>query len=278
MNFIKTTIEPESVPDRAYYFIFSDNAVLVEKKSELLVSIPCIKRKSAEQMGLDRVCFFGRYQKISCYCAGIRDRDVPEQYELIPLRSLYGKIDHGFWGISGYARQIHDWNMNFTFCGRCGEKTTKKKNEHARVCADCGLASYPRISPAMITAVVKEDEILLARGVNFPNKKMFSVLAGFVEPGESLEDCVAREVFEETGIRIRQIQYFNSQPWPFPDSLMIGFTAVYDSGSLSIDAEEILEAGWFKADRLPIVPKAYTLAGELIRWFVKHQGRDGAGI
>ena len=120
--------------------------------------------------------------------------------------------------------------------------------------------------------MVKEDQILLARGINFPNKKMFSVLAGFVEPGEALEECVAREIFEEAKIKIKQIQYFKSQPWPFPDSLMIGFTAVYDSGKLSIDPQELLEAGWFTADNLPIVPGKQTLAGELIEWFVRQQG------
>jgi NAD+ diphosphatase len=134
--------------------------------------------------------------------------------------------------------------------------------------------SYPRISPAIIVAVVKNDQILLARGINFPNKKMFSVLAGFVEPGETLEGCVKREVFEEVGITVKNIEYFNSQPWPFPDSLMIGFTACYAKGDLLIDTNEILGAQWFDADKLPFIPPKETLSGELIDWFVCSQKKN----
>ncbi|MCD4721270.1 MAG: NAD(+) diphosphatase [Desulfobacula sp.] len=138
------------------------------------------------------------------------------------------------------------------------------------MCPKCNLINYPRISPAIITAVVKDKQILLGRGVNFPNKKMFSVLAGFVEPGEALEECVKREIFEEAGINIKNIQYFKSQSWPFPGSLMIGFTAEYESGKITIDTQEIAEAGWFKAENLPIIPGKQTLAGELIKWFVQN--------
>ena len=222
-------------------------------------------------MELNGICFLGMYKNTPCYCAHIHPAGLPDFYKLINLRSLYGKIDNGVWIISGYARQIHGWNMNFKFCGRCGAKTERNKNEHVRVCPMCGLISYPRISPAIITAVVKGHQILLGRGVNFPNKKMFSVLAGFVEPGEALEECVKREIFEEAGINVKNIQYFKSQPWPFPDSLMIGFTAEYESGKIIIDTKEIAEAAWFKADNLPIIPGKQTLAGELIEWFVLNQ-------
>ncbi|MBU2627879.1 MAG: NAD(+) diphosphatase, partial [Proteobacteria bacterium] len=196
----------------------------------------------------------------------------PDRYKLMNLRALYGRVDNGFWSLSGYARQIHDWNMNFKFCGRCGAKTHKKENEYARECSQCNLISYPRISPAIITAVVKDRQLLLARGINFPNKKMFSVLAGFVEPGESLEACIKREIFEEVGIKVKNIQYFKSQSWPFPDSLMIGFTAEYESGRLLIDTNEIVEADWFDAQTLPLVPGKQALAGELIEWFVQTHG------
>lgn len=271
MTFIKTTQEPKGGPGRAYYFIFSDNHLLVTAETEDLISIPCIKETSVAEMALEDPCFFGNFKTIPCYCARINPENMPDRYTAVNLRSLYGRIDNGFWSVAGYARQIHDWNMNFKFCGRCGAATQKNKNEHARVCPECGLTSYPRISPAIITAVVKDNQILLARGVNFPNKKMFSVLAGFVEPGETLEDCVTREIFEEVGIKISHIRYFSSQPWPFPDSLMIGFTAAYVSGEISIDRDEILEAGWFTADTLPVIPGKQTLAGQLIEWFVRSQ-------
>jgi NAD+ diphosphatase len=271
ISFVKSARAPEIKSDRAYYFIFSNNDILVApdaKDSLDQVSIPCVPEKTITSIGLEGVRFFGRYNDTDCYCARIEPENLSGNYRLINLRTLYGKVDADFWRISGYARQIHDWNLNFRFCGRCGKKTRVQPAEHARVCRDCGLTSYPRISPAIITAVVKEDRILLARGVNFPNKKMFSVLAGFVSPGETLEECVRREIYEESSIKIKNIQYFKSQSWPFPDSLMIGFTADYESGSLLIDESEILEAGWFTKDNLPLTPGKYSLAGELIDWFV----------
>ncbi|MFA5903556.1 MAG: NAD(+) diphosphatase [Desulfobacula sp.] len=273
MDFVKSATAPEIRTDRAYYFGFSRNDILVIEDSPDHLSIPCIHEKTTAKMKLDGIRFIGRYNSTDCYCARIRPENLPEGYQLANLRSLYGKVDMNFWSISGYARQIHDWNLNFQFCGRCGQKTHPEKNEHARVCHDCGLTGYPRISPAIITAVVKDNRILLARGINFPNKNMFSVLAGFVSPGETLEDCVRREIYEETGIRIKNIQYFKSQSWPFPDSLMIGFTAEYAGGSISIDPDEILEAGWFTKDNLPLIPGKQSLAGELIEWFVNSQTR-----
>jgi NAD+ diphosphatase len=272
MDFIKSAIEPATIPDNAYFFVFSDNGILVKKESENHVSIPYLEGSRVAKSSLNEICFLGKYNEIFCYCARITPESLPYGYKLINLRSLYGKIDNGFWGISGYARQICDWNINFKFCGRCGAETKRKKNEHVRICPICKLTNYPRISPAIITAVVKDNKILLARGVNFPNKKMFSVLAGFVEPGETLEECVVREIFEETRIKVKKIQYFKSQSWPFPDSLMIGFTAEYKSGNLFIDTREIVDAGWFTAGNLPVVPGKYTLAGELIEWFVLNRG------
>ncbi len=270
MDFIKTAIEPVPFLGKAYFFIFLKNDILVKEKSENFVSIPFLDEKSVADIELLEICFLGTIEKISCYCAGVSNDGLPDQFEWINLRSLYGKVDNRFWSIAGYARQIYDWNINFKFCGKCGSKTKTNKNEHARVCPKCNLTSYPRISPAIITAVVKGNQILLARGIQFPNKEMFSVLAGFVEPGETLEDCVKREVFEEVAIKVKDIHYFKSQSWPFPDSLMIGFTAAYESGEILIDTKEIVEAGWFKADNLPVIPGKQTLAGELIEWFVQN--------
>lgn len=275
MNFIKSAKTPETKSEKAYYFIFSGNDILVTgglADGQDEVFIPCMCEKEAKDMGIEGLRFIGKYHDTDCYSAHlVSSPAVSDDYRLIGLRALYTKVDSDFWGISGYARQIHDWNLNFQFCGRCGEKTRAEDLEHARVCDRCRLSSYPRISPATITAVIKDEKILLARGVNFPNKQMFSVLAGFVSPGETLEECVKREIFEESGIRVKNIRYFKSQSWPFPDSLMIGFTAEYAGGSISIDTTEIIEAGWFSKDDLPLVPGKMSLAGELIEWFVSGQ-------
>lgn len=272
MNLLKSAMASEKLTKTANYFIFSGEHILVEKESDHQWSIPVLEKGSALELQLTDTCFLGTMAAVNCYCAHIVSERVPASAVLIHLRSLWGKVDPEVWHIAGYARQIYDWNRNFKYCGRCGVETRRNDKEHARDCPECGLVSYPRVSPAIITAVVKEDQILLARGVRFPDKKMFSVLAGFVEPGEDLEACLSREIFEEVGVRVKHIRYFKSQPWPFPDSLMIGFTAEYDSGSLVIDREEIAEAGWFKKDALPRTPGKYTLAGELIDWFVRTKG------
>ena len=144
-----------------------------------------------------------------------------------------------------------------------------KTDERAKICLKCGLINYPRISPAIIVAVVKKNQILLARSERFPTG-FYSVLAGFVEPGETFEDCVKREVKEEVGLDVKNIRYFGSQPWPFPDSLMVGFTADYDGGKILIDKTEIKDAGWFTAHDLPQIPGKISIARRLIDWFVQN--------
>ena len=139
----------------------------------------------------------------------------------------------------------------------------------------CGHQSFPRISPAVIVLVERDNTCLLARSPRFQDG-FYSVLAGFAEPGETLEETVAREVLEETGIEVKDIRYFGSQPWPFPDSLMIGFTASYAGGEIRVDGTEILVADWFPFDQLPKIPGRISIARRLIDWFVnKHQEQEG---
>ncbi len=192
------------------------------------------------------------------------------------LRQLHTRLDDVLFGIAGRAVQIVDWDRNHQFCGRCATPTEPMPNERARRCPNCGLSSYPRISPATITAVIRHTEqgerILLARNHRFPAGR-YSVLAGFVEPGESLEECVEREIFEEVGIRVRNVRYFGSQPWPFPNSLMIGFTAEYESGEFTLEEAEIAEAGWFGADDMPQLPPPLSIARRLINDFTARQSK-----
>jgi NAD+ diphosphatase len=143
--------------------------------------------------------------------------------------------------------------------------------ERAKECPQCGLLAFPRLSPAIIVLVQRRHELLLARPYHFP-PGLYSVIAGFVEPGETLEEAVVREVREEVNLAIKDIRYFGSQPWPFPHSLMIGFTATHAGGEISIDDAEIEDAGWFKADALPTLPGKISIARKLIDWFLAKQG------
>lgn len=267
MNFIPNATGPDHQPEKALYFILNIRHIVVNGPN-----VPEMDKPHASKFSMGEAFFFGTFKGTPCYCAELQSKTVPEPFEKINLRAYFLSADDTFREMAGYARQVLDLHLNFRFCGRCGGPTRTLTHEHARVCPSCHLTAYPRISPAVIMSVTKGDKILLGKGVNFPDKKMFSVLAGFVSPSETLEDCVRREVFEETSIRVSDIHYVKSQPWPFPDSLMIGFTARYQSGEIDIDPNEIVEAAWFSHNNLPKIPHSHSLAGQLIRSFVREQG------
>ncbi len=191
----------------------------------------------------------------------------------IGLRSLHARTRDAAFRMAGRALQLLEWDETHRWCGRCGRPTVTGDASHVRTCSDCGLAHFPRLAPAVIVSVVDGDRILLARSPGLP-KGIYSVLAGFVEPGETLEEAVEREVFEETRIRVGDVQYFGSQPWPFPHSLMVGFTARYASGTLAPDPAELEDAGWYDVDTLPTVSPRISIARALIDAFIASTGRD----
>ena len=181
------------------------------------------------------------------------------------LRSLFGTMDEALLSVAGRAFQISNWARTHRFCGACATPTVHVAGERCVKCPTCGFMAYPRISPAMMVLIKRGDSILLARHSASP-AAFFTALAGFVEAGESVEEAVHREVFEEVGLKVRNIAYFGSQPWPFPHSLMIAYTAEFESGEIKIDEAEIAEAGWFgPADALPKIPHGVSIASELIR-------------
>jgi NAD+ diphosphatase len=189
----------------------------------------------------------------------------------LDLRFLYDRLDQAEMAAAFRALHLLHWLKYSRFCGRCGKKMENKEGLLARECPECGNLHFPRISPAVIVLVEKGDQCLLACSPRFKDG-FYSVLAGFAEPGETLEETVFREVKEETGIEVRDIHYFSSQPWPFPDSLMIGFTAQYAGGEIRIDGAEIVDAQWFSCDRLPKIPPKISIARQLIDWFAaKHE-------
>jgi NAD+ diphosphatase len=208
-----------------------------------------------------------------CYAAEVAgDAAVPAGMAADGLRQLYGQLDETLFSLAGRAIQLVAWDRTHQFCGQCGGPTEAIAAERAKLCPRCGLSSYPRLSPATIIAVVRSTadgpRLLLARNHRFPAGR-YSVIAGFVEPGETLEECASREAAEEVGIQIKNVRYFGSQPWPFPNSLMIGFTAEYAGGEFALEASEIADAGWFAADALPGLPPKMSIARRLIDWFAE---------
>lgn len=191
------------------------------------------------------------------------EAEPPPPFSVRTLRALYGALDDDAFAAAGRAVQLAHWATTHRYCGRCAAPTVRLPQERAMRCAACRLDFYPRISPAIIVLVRRGDEALLARGARFP-LPFYSTLAGFSEPGESLEETLVREVKEEVGIDVGGLRYFGSQPWPFPHSLMVGFTAEYTGGELRPDPSEIVDAQWFTADRLPPVPPPISIARRLI--------------
>ena len=162
------------------------------------------------------------------------------------------------------GRQLAGWLHENRFCGVCGGKLETASLIPARTCASCGFAAFPQISPVCIVLITRNDEILLARSPHF-TPGIYSVLAGFVEAGESVEACVHREVKEEVGITVQNLRWFGSQSWPFPHSLMLGFLADYAGGALDPQKEEIEDAQWFRRDNLPALPQPWTIARRMIQ-------------
>lgn len=192
---------------------------------------------------------------------------LPEGYEWLGLRSQLELLSASYFQLAGRALQIAQWFYDHQYCGRCGRLTLQDQIDRAKCCTQCKLRFYPRISPCMIVLVTRGDELLLAHHQR-ASRVVYSTLAGFVEAGESVEECVRREIREEVGIDVGELQYFHSQPWPFPGQLMLGFFARYESGEINPDPSEIRDAKWFRYDQLPNIPAKASVAGQLIAHYV----------
>ncbi len=216
--------------------------------------------------------FLGDLDGEPCFARLLGDAAPPPGTEPVPLRQLFGGLSDDEFGVAGRALGLTAWDRDHRHCGRCGAATTRSATERVRACGACDHTAYPRLSPAVIVLVERDGRCLLARNAR-TRMPFFSTLAGFVEVGETLEQCVAREVREEAGIELADIRYFGSQPWPFTGSLRVGFTARGASGDIVEDPTEILDAGWFAPHALPTVPPRLSIARALIDDFVRrHAG------
>lgn len=218
--------------------------------------------------------FLGVLDGAACWGVDVPHGDDPSDGGALDLYSYFGRASEDEWLVAGRAVQIVEWGRTHRFCGRCGERTEQADGERAMRCPRCRLLSFPRLAPAMITLVTRgehgpDQEALLARGVQF-RAPMYSCLAGFVEPGETLEGAVVREVREEVGVAVDDVRYAGSQPWPFPHSLMLGFRATWVDGEIECDPKEIVDANWYRKDDLPPIPPGISIARKLIdAWLVE---------
>jgi NAD+ diphosphatase len=257
---------PEPSPADALWFVFRGRELLVGGGGG---QVPA---QAPDALGLAplHVHYLGALGSRACFCAEIADAcPPPAGHEFRELRALFGRLPEILHGVAGRAVQIVEWDRTHRFCGACATATAPVSGVRARSCPRCGLVNFPRLAPAIIVAVERENEILLGRGPHFP-PGIYSVIAGFVEPGESVEDAVRREVREETGVELSDVRYFASQPWPYPNSLMLGFQARWRAGELRIDPSELEDAAWFHRDAMPtIFPGNVSIAQWLIRDFLQ---------
>ena len=260
----------------AWWFIFQGSKLLIESNGTA-AAIPFGRGIRGFDLPETPRHFLGELDGNACYALDLAEgQPLPEGLALEGLRQVYGKLDEDLFWLAARAVQIVDWDRTHRFCSRCGAPTVQRETERSKECPRCGQIHFPRLAPAVIVRVERGNQILMARSRHFA-PGMFSVLAGFVEPGETLEEAVAREVKEESGIRVKNIRYFGSQPWPFPHSLMIGFTAEYAGGEIVLEDSELEAAGWYTAENLPPQPGKISIARKLINDFVEKQKKNIEG-
>lgn len=271
-HFIPYYSPPQDIGEFSMWFIFYQNELLIQEKQDSY-HIPLLNMVEREKLPLINQIYLGQYDSIHCFGAELNSKtSIPSGYQTLGLRQLFGLIRDNFLVLAGRANHLLYWDSTTQFCGRCGHTTQLKTDERAKECPQCGLIIYPQLAPAVIILIEKENEILLARSPRF-KPGMYSVVAGFVEPGETLEQAVMREIHEEVGIKVHHIHYFGSQHWPFPQSLMIAFTAEYLSGQITIDHREIEDANWFTIENLPPIPSKMSISRRLIDWFIEKHSK-----
>lgn len=256
---------PEQKSRDSLWFAFHEGRVLVRMSADG-PALPACTHPVEYGLQIAQEHYLGTYGGEHCYAAELaasHAQSVPEGHALLGLRDLFGHVDDTLAGISGRAFQILEWNRNHRYCGRCGGETVPRADERARTCPACKRTSYPPVAPVIMILITHGRKLLLARKVGWGNTR-YSALAGFVEPGETLESTVIRETREEVGVEIKNIQYFGSQPWPFPNNLMIAFTAQYAGGEIRPDGVEIEHAAFFDADELPNLPASISISRRMI--------------
>ncbi len=249
---------------RKYWFVFCKDHLLLEKKQGGGYTIPYQDTPPTPIKPWTTIHNITPLDndEVKTYSIDIPVTD-DMQYEMCGLRQSYGKIGDRLYQKAGKCTEILYWDSTTKFCGVCGSPM-KLTSDISKQCTQCGKEVWPQLATAVICLVYRDDEVLLVHAKNFRNSNMFGLVAGFVETGEKLEEAVAREVAEETGVTITNIRYYDSQPWPYPCGLMVGFYAEYVSGDIRLQRTELSLGGWYRYDRLPEIPEKLSIARRLI--------------
>jgi NAD+ diphosphatase len=271
LEFVSLVVPPKDRPmGLSWWLAIQEDKILIQQESAS-TTIPLLDDFAELGLPVLRQHYLGLLGERHCFTVEVPEGvSPPAGMRFEGLRQIYDLTNEMFFSLAGRALQIVDWDRTHQFCGRCGSKTRTHPTERAKECPACGLLHFPRLAPAIIVLIQRSREVLLARARRF-GTPMYSTLAGFVEPGETLEEAVVREVKEESGITVKEIRYFGSQPWPFPHSLMVGFTANYASGEITLTDAENVDVRWFTADNLPQLPGKLSIARKLIDWFVENR-------
>jgi NAD+ diphosphatase len=262
LNFEPLMAAPTAAVTSTINFVFRGDELMIQEDN---LALPPNGMIAYMNIGDERFHPIGMLGTAYCRTAYVPTGEAaPMGYRFSKMRPLWGALSAELVAVAGRAFQISDWARTHQFCGACASPMRLVAGERCYRCTSCKFMAYPRISPAMMVLIKKGDSILLARNALAVGNR-FSALAGFVEAGESIEETVHREVFEEVGLKVKDLKYFSSQSWPYPHSLMIAFTAEYESGDIVVDTNEIAEAHWYgPGDKLPEFLRGVSISGELI--------------
>lgn len=263
-TFIKSIIPLQST-HKNWGLVYSNNQFLCQHQ-QVIFDLAIL---SNELNNTDyQIISLGLWQNTPIYLIILKhQRPLLNNTQWQPLRPIMLQTDSNTFQLLGYAAQLATWRLDYKYCGRCSNRMLANSQQHVMQCKHCGHQIYPRINPSMIVLITRGDEILLARSPRF-TVNMYSTLAGFVEPSESVEDCIHREVQEEVGVTVKRLRYIASQNWPYPNALMLGFHAEYDKGEITLQPKEIEDARWFSIHHLPELPPKQAISRYLIDLYV----------
>ena len=257
--------------NRDYGLYFHGELILMQRiDKQFILPLRTIDSPLVDLENTSNLLFLGEFNHQQLHAAYIHPDQITNHPDLVltPARDILVTItDASLSKLLCRAKQLLTWHRSSLFCGQCGAPTRLSTLEMCKLCDGCNAMIYPSTSPAIIVLIRREEEILLARSPHF-QPSMYSTLAGFVDASESCEETIVREVDEEVGLQIKNIRYFGSQAWPFPNSFMIGFQADYASGEICINPNEIEDAQWFNQHNLPLLPPPYSIARQMIEAFL----------